>query len=117
MDGVGRIRSGALSFSGRIEALVLEGGADAEEVVVSGDSFEILSDPSDLQSVAKALDEAGVEYESDELEFVPTMKVDLDASGARTFLKLADALEDLDDVQNVYTNMTFSDEVAAQLDD
>ncbi|MHD0175235.1 YebC/PmpR family DNA-binding transcriptional regulator [Corynebacterium diphtheriae] len=61
---------------------MLEGGADAEEVVVSGDSFEILSDPSDLQSVAKALDEAGVEYESDELEFVPTMKVDLDASRA-----------------------------------
>ncbi|MBD4643115.1 YebC/PmpR family DNA-binding transcriptional regulator, partial [Xanthomonas citri pv. citri] len=76
-----------------------------EEVVLSGDSFEILSDPSDLQSVAKALDEAGVEYESDELEFVPTMKVDLDASGARTFLRLTDALEDLDDVQNVFSNV------------
>ena len=45
------------------------------------------------------------------------MKVDLDASGARTFLKLADALEDLDDVQNVYTSVDISAEVAAELDE
>ena len=83
----------------------------------AGDSFEILSDPSDLQSVAKALDEAGVEYESDELEFVPTMKVDLDASGARTFLRLTDALEDLDDVQNVFSNVDIAPEVLAELDE
>ncbi|MBD4674304.1 YebC/PmpR family DNA-binding transcriptional regulator, partial [Xanthomonas citri pv. citri] len=77
--GLVRLPAEGNTEDGLLEA-VLEGGADAEEVVLSGDSFEILSDPSDLQSVAKALDEAGVEYESDELEFVPTMKVDLDAS-------------------------------------
>src|SRR5699024_5647105 len=69
--------------------------AGAEDVERSGDSFEVFSDPSDLQAGAQALEEAGIEYESDEAEFVSSMKVELDASGARTFLKLADALEDL----------------------
>ena len=114
--GLVRVPAEGNTEDGLLEA-VLEGGADAEEVVVSGDSFEILSDPSDLQSVAKALDEAGVEYESDELEFVPTMKVDLDASGARTFLRLTDALEDLDDVQNVFSNVGGGGEVLAELDE
>lgn len=114
--GLVRLPAEGNTEDGLLEA-VLEGGADAEEVVVSGDSFEILSDPSDLQSVAKALDEAGVEYESDELEFVPTMKVDLDASGARTFLRLTDALEDLDDVQNVFSNVDIAPEVLAELDE
>ncbi|MDY6055492.1 YebC/PmpR family DNA-binding transcriptional regulator [Micrococcus sp.] len=95
---------------------VLEGGADAEEVVESGDEFEILSAPSDLRSVAEALDAAGVQYESDEIEFVPTMKTDLDAKGARTFLRLADALEELDDVQNVYSNVDIPTEVLAELE-
>lgn len=93
---------------------VIEAGA--EEVVLSGEEFEILSDPSDLRGVAQALDSAGVEYESDEMEFVPTMKVELEAKGAATFLKLVDALEELDDVQNVYSNVDISPDVLAELD-
>jgi transcriptional/translational regulatory protein YebC/TACO1 len=62
------------------------------------------------------LKDAGIEYESDEAEFVPSMQVDLDIDGARKFMKLVDALEDLDDVQNVYSNADFSEEVQAALD-
>ncbi|WP_313820915.1 YebC/PmpR family DNA-binding transcriptional regulator [Citricoccus sp.] len=91
--------------------------AGAEEVVQSGDSFEILCDPSDLRAVAGALDEAGIEYDTDEMEFVATMKVDLDAKGAKTYFNLEDALEDLDDVQSVYSNVDISPEVLAQLDE
>ncbi|MEX3566554.1 YebC/PmpR family DNA-binding transcriptional regulator [Micrococcus endophyticus] len=108
-----------LPAEGRTEDELLEAviEAGAEEVVLSGDEFEILSDPSDLRAVAEALDAAGIDYESDETEFVPTMKVELeDAKGAGTFLKLADALEELDDVQNVYSNVDISPEVLAELD-
>lgn len=93
---------------------VLEAGA--EEVVESGGNFEIMSDPSDLRAVAEALDAAEIHYDTDEVEFVPTMHVELDASDARTFLKLVDALEDLDDVQSVYDNVDLSPEVMAELE-
>jgi YebC/PmpR family DNA-binding regulatory protein len=96
---------------------VLEGGADAEEVQDQGDSLSIISEPTDLRAVAEALDAAGIEYESDEVEFVPTMKVDLDVDGARKFLRLEEALEELDDVQNVYSNVDISAEVLEQLED
>lgn len=91
--------------------------AGAEEVKQSGDSFEVHSDPSDLRDVANALDEAGIDYEEDEVEYVATMSVDLDAKAARTFLRLADNLEDLDDVQNVYSNVNISPEVMAELEE
>ena len=94
---------------------VLDAGAD--EVKESGDSFEIISEPQDLRAVVAALEEAGIEYETDEAEFVPSMHVELDADAARKFLKLADALEDLDDVQNVYSNADIAPEVLAQLED
>ncbi|MFC7402227.1 YebC/PmpR family DNA-binding transcriptional regulator [Citricoccus sp. GCM10030269] len=91
--------------------------AGAEEVVKSGDSFEVMCDPSDLRAVATALDDAGIDYDTDEMEFVATMKVDLDAKGAKTFFNLVDALEDLDDVQNVYSNVEIAPEVLEQLDE
>lgn len=90
--------------------------AGAEEVQLSGDTFEIISEPSDLRAVVEGLEEAGIDYESDEAEFVPSMKVELDADAARKFLKLADALEELDDVQNVYSNVDISAEVMAELE-
>ncbi|GAA1863009.1 YebC/PmpR family DNA-binding transcriptional regulator [Paeniglutamicibacter psychrophenolicus] len=94
---------------------VLDAGAD--EVKESGDSFEIHSEPTDLRAVVAALEEAGIEYETDEVEFVPSMQVQLDAAAARKFLKLADALEELDDVQNVYSNADISAEVMAELEE
>ncbi|MGO4453930.1 YebC/PmpR family DNA-binding transcriptional regulator [Arthrobacter sp. RAF14] len=93
---------------------VLEAGAD--EVKDQGENWEIHSEPGDLQAIRDALTEAGIEYETDEAEFIPSMQVDLDLDGAKKFLKLVDALEELDDVQNVYTNADLSEEVQAQLE-
>ena len=94
---------------------VLDAGAD--EVVQAGDSFEVLCDPSDLQAVAAALDEAGIHYDTDEAEFVASMKVELDLDGAKKFIRLEEALEELDDVQSVYSNVEIPAEVIEQLDE
>ena len=94
---------------------VLDAGAD--EVKEAGDNFEIISEAADLRAVVAALEEAGIEYESDEAEFLPSMHVELDADNARKFLKLVDAVEDLDDVQNVYSNADISADVFAQLEE
>jgi YebC/PmpR family DNA-binding regulatory protein len=94
---------------------VLDAGAD--EVKEAGDSFEIHCEPTDLRAVVAALEEAGIEYETDEIEFVPSMQVQLDADAAAKFLKLAEALEELDDVQNVYSNADISAEVMAELEE
>lgn len=110
--GVVRLPVGELSEDDVLMA-VLDAGA--EEVQQSDGSFEVISEPADLRAVATALDEADIEYESDEVEFLPSMKVDLDEEGARKFMRLFDALEELDDVQNVYTNADISDEVQAAL--
>lgn len=91
--------------------------AGAEEVKESGENFEVHSEPQDLRAVVASLDEAGIAYESDEVEFVSSMNVELDADAARKFLKLADALEELDDVQNVYSNVDISPEVMAELEE
>lgn len=90
--------------------------AGAEEVKDSGDNFEVISEPQDLPAVRAALQDAGIEYDSDEAGFVPSMEVQLDVDSARKFMKLYDALEDLDDVQNVYSNADVSDDVMAALD-
>ena len=94
-------------------AAVLEAGAD--EINDLGESFEITSEPSDLVAVRKAVQEAGMDYDSAEVNFVSSMSVPLDADGARKVFKLIDALEDCDDVQNVYTNFDVSDEVMAEV--
>jgi len=93
---------------------VLEAGA--EEVNDLGDSFEVISEASDLVAVRTALQEAGIEYDSAEPQFVPSVSVPLDADGARKVFRLIDALEDCDDVQNVYANFDVSDEVMAAVD-
>ena len=94
---------------------VLDAGAD--EVKESGDNFEIISEAADLRAVVAALEEAGIEYDTDEAEFLPSMHVELDADNARKFMKLVDAVEDLDDVQNVYSNADISADVLAQLEE
>ena len=98
---------------------VLEAALDAgaEEVNDLDGSFEVVSDPSDLIAVRTALQDAGLDYDSAEASFVPSMQVELDESGAAKVLKLVDVLEDLDDVQNVFANFDISDEIMAALDD
>jgi YebC/PmpR family DNA-binding regulatory protein len=87
--------------------------AGAEEVNDLGEAYEVVSEPGDLIAVRTALQEAGIEYESAESSFVPSVTVPLDEDGARKIFKLVDVLEDCDDVQNVYSNFDVSDEVMA----
>jgi YebC/PmpR family DNA-binding regulatory protein len=93
---------------------VLEAGAD--EVNDLGDSFEIVSEPNDLVVVRKALQSAGIDYESAESSLLPSMSIPLDAEQATKVFHLIDAIEELDDVQNVYGNFDISDEVMASLE-
>jgi len=85
--------------------------AGAEEVNDLGEAFEVVSEPGNLIPVRSALQAAGIDYESAESSFVPSVTVPLDEDGARKIFKLIDAIEDSDDVQNVYANFDVSDEV------
>ena len=104
---------------GLTEDSVLEAVLDAgaEEVNDLGEAFEVLSEPGDLIPVRTALQDAKIDYDSAESPFMPTMQVELDEEGARKIFKLIDALEDSDDVQNVYANFDVSDEIMAALDE
>ncbi|GIH63023.1 MULTISPECIES: YebC/PmpR family DNA-binding transcriptional regulator [Microbispora] len=90
--------------------------AGAEEVNDLGENFEVVCEASDLIPVRKALQDAGIDYESAEMSFVPTLNVPLDEEGARKVFKLIDALEDSDDVQNVWANFDVSDEVMEKVE-
>jgi YebC/PmpR family DNA-binding regulatory protein len=92
---------------------VLEAGA--EEVNDLGDSFEVTSESGDVVSVRSALQDAGIDYESADIAFVPTMEVPIDEDKARRVFRLIDALEDSDDVQDVYANYSVSDEIMEKL--
>ena len=89
--------------------IVLDAGA--EEVNDLGDSFEIICEATDLIPVRKAIQEAGVDYESAETSFLPSVSVELDEDAARKLFRLIEALEDSDDVQNVFANFDVSDAV------
>jgi YebC/PmpR family DNA-binding regulatory protein len=93
---------------------VLEAGA--EEVRDLGDTFEVISEPTDLVAVRTALQDAGIDYDSAEAGFVPSVTVELDEDGAGKVFRLIDALEDCDDVQNVYANYDVPDEVLERID-
>ncbi|MFI8343572.1 MULTISPECIES: YebC/PmpR family DNA-binding transcriptional regulator [unclassified Streptomyces] len=111
--GVVLLPKGELSEDDVLET-VLEAGA--EEVNDLGDSFEIISEATDMVAVRTALQKAGIDYDSADSNFLPTMQVELDEEGARKIFKLIDALEDSDDVQNVFANFDVSDEVMAKVD-
>ncbi|WP_328497528.1 YebC/PmpR family DNA-binding transcriptional regulator [Streptomyces sp. NBC_00414] len=111
--GVVIVPKGELSEDDVLDA-VLDAGA--EEVNDLGESFEVISEATDLVAVRTALQEAGVDYDSADANFVPTMQVELDEDGARKIFKLIDALEDSDDVQNVFANFDVSDEVMEKVD-
>ncbi len=87
--------------------------AGAEEVNDLGDAFEVISEPTDLAAVREALKDAGIEYDSAEASFVPSMQVPLPPDQAESVIRLVDVLDDLDDVQNVYANLEVPDEVLA----
>jgi YebC/PmpR family DNA-binding regulatory protein len=90
--------------------------AGAEDVESHNGSFEVISEPQDLVKVREALQAAGIDYDSADAEFVPNLEVEVDADTARKVFKLIDALEDSDDVQNVFSNFDLSEEVLAELE-
>ncbi|WP_134323030.1 YebC/PmpR family DNA-binding transcriptional regulator [Cumulibacter soli] len=94
--------------------VVLESGA--EEVNDLGESFEVVSEATDLVNVRSSLQAAGYDYDSAESSFLPSVNVPLDAEAAQKVFKLVDALEDCDDVQNIWANFDVSDEIMAELD-
>ncbi len=91
--------------------------AGAEEVKDQGGGFEVITEPSQLVASRTALQEAGIDYDSSEAEFVPNLTIEVDADTARKVFKLIDALDDLDDVQNIFANHEITAEVQAQLDE
>jgi YebC/PmpR family DNA-binding regulatory protein len=92
---------------------VLEAGA--EEVNDLGDSFEVTSEANDVVAVRSALQDAGIDYEAADVAFVPTMEVPIDEEQARRVFRVIDALEDSDDVQDVYANYSVSDDIMEKL--
>ncbi|MEI3866668.1 YebC/PmpR family DNA-binding transcriptional regulator [Microbacterium sp. CCNWLW134] len=90
--------------------------AGAEEVEPHGQGFAVITEASELVSVRTALQDAGIDYDSADVEFVPNLKVEVDADTARKVFRLIDALEDSDDVQNVFSNLDLTPEVQAELE-
>jgi len=106
-------KSGSLDEDDVVGA-VLDAGA--EEVNDLGDTFEIISEATDMVGVRKALQDAGIDYESADAAFLPSSEITLDEDQARKVFKMIDALEDSDDVQDVYANYNVSDEIMEKLD-
>ncbi|AFV89609.1 MAG: YebC/PmpR family DNA-binding transcriptional regulator [Acidipropionibacterium acidipropionici] len=91
--------------------------AEPEDIVDEGESFEVISDPNALVDVRKAVQAAGIDYESAEVAFKADFNQPVELDDARKLFKILDALDDLDDVQNVYSNADISSEVMAALED
>lgn len=90
--------------------------AGAEEVVDLDDTFQVQSEATDVVAVRTALQDAGIDYDSADVEFVASLEIPVDADGAGKVMHLVDALEDLDDVQDVYTNVDVPADVMAELE-
>lgn len=95
-------------------AAVLEAGV--EDVAEHQAHFELRAEPADLSEVLKALEAAEISYDSDEVAFLSDIQVDLELEDAKKFLRLHDALDDVDDVQNIHTNADLSPDTLAALD-
>lgn len=100
------------------EDKVLEAVLDlgVEDVLDRGDQLVVTTEPSEMVKVRSALQAAGIDYESADVEFISSMPVQVDLETARKVISLIDALEDSDEVQNVYSNFDVSPEVAAALE-
>ncbi|MGW9212192.1 YebC/PmpR family DNA-binding transcriptional regulator [Embleya sp. NPDC055664] len=91
--------------------------AGAEEVNDLGETYEVVSEATDMVAVRTALVDAGIDYDSADANFLPSVSVELDEDGARKIFRLIEALEDSDDVQEVWANFDVSDEVMAKIDE
>lgn len=105
--GIVTVAKNAMSEEALME-LVLEAGAD--DITDEGEYFEITTSTEAFEDVKNALDSAGIEPESVELTKIPENKVRVEGETAHKVLKIINALDDLDDTQNVYSNFDISDE-------
>lgn len=94
---------------------VLDAGAEEVVLTPNGEAYEVITEASELGAARGALVESGIDYESAEAEFVPNVTIDIDAQTARKVFALIDALEDNDDVQNIYSNFSLSTDVQEEL--
>ncbi len=113
-------KTGLLSFpAGADEDAIMEAAleAGAEDVVTNDDgSIDVITSPDDFSDVKAAMAAAGFDTEMAEVTFSASTQAELDRDGAEKLLRLVDALEDLDDVQEVYTNADISEEIMESLD-
>ncbi len=102
--------------SGATEDDLMEAALEAgvEEINDLGEAFELVSEATDVVAVRTAIQAADIDYEQAEVTWIPSMKVETDVDTTRKMLRLIDALEDSDDVQNVFANFDASDEVLAE---
>ena len=114
------VKKGSIVFEGgqvsEDQAMEIALDAGAEDVMADGDNVEIHTAVSDLEAVKEAFDKAGLEYATAEITFVPSNNLELEGKNLGSAMKLLDALDDLDDVQKVWSNLDFSDEAAAELE-
>ena len=106
---VNKVSEGQDVSEDQILNTVLEVGA--QELNDLGEAFEIVSEATDFVAVRTALQGVGIDYESAEATFVPSMTVPMDEAGATQLFRMLEALEDSDDVQNIYANFDVSDEI------
>ncbi|ASK78583.1 YebC/PmpR family DNA-binding transcriptional regulator [Paraphotobacterium marinum] len=112
-------KKGVINYSNDVDEdlimeVAIESGADDVEVY-DDKTIDVITTPEDFGSVKDALDEAGFKSENAEVTLMPSTKAELDIDTAPKLLRLIDALEDLDDVQEVYHNGDVSEEVAEKL--
>ena len=115
-------RKGVISIEavdGVDEDAILEAVMDAgvEDVKDQGVGFEVITEPAQLVTAREALQAAGIDYDSAEVEFVANLEIEVDLETTRKVERLIDALDDLDDVQNVFSNEDVPAEVRARLDE
>jgi YebC/PmpR family DNA-binding regulatory protein len=113
-------KQGVISFRpGTDEDQVMEAAleAGAEDVVSNDDgSLDVITNPEDFRAVVEALAAAGLDTDAAEVTYNASTQAELDRETAEKLLKLVDALEDLDDVQEVYSNADIADDIMAELD-
>src|SRR5262249_21989497 len=106
-------KAGAVTEDDGLAAVLDAGAEDVEDL---GDSLEVTSEPGDLDAVRAAVEGAGLGYDSAEVAFLPVVEVPLDEDQAKRVFRLIEALEDSDDLQDVYANYSVSDEVMEKLE-
>lgn len=89
---------------------------DVEDLAVGEENLVLTTDPSSMVEARAALQSKGIDYESADVEFISSLKIEADLDTALKVIRLIDALEDLDDVQAVYTNMDITQDVLTQLE-